>query len=368
MTNKTTQPPIQTQGPTTPPTTTAAAKETTFRSFSRAQGASYAQHRLDYHPRLYQLVLDHHNATGGRLDTLLDVGCGPGTAVRTLAPHFAHALGIDPSEGMIATARSLGGYCCSGSGSTPEKKEPIRFEVSTVEELEMGISRDGTGIQEGSVDLLVAATAAHWFDMSVFWPLAARLLRPGGTVALWTGGRILVDADQRCGSVPNNNAKAIQVALDRFDAAVDEYFLPGNRMVSNLYADLQLPWMLERPVAEFERDGFVRKLWDNGTTSSGGGTEDGEKGEGYIKEFYTGDQKGADVEVLVKILATTSPYIRWREANADAVDTDKDPLQVMRREIELALEQGGVGGGKRLVKGGVAGVLLMVKKRAQAAE
>ncbi|KAK4236840.1 hypothetical protein C8A03DRAFT_16548 [Achaetomium macrosporum] len=320
-----------------PATQGATAKETTFRSFSREQGASYAQHRLDYQPRLYQLVLDHHTSTGGRLDTLLDVGCGPGTAVRTLAPHFAHAIGIDPSEGMIATARSLGGVSSTSA--------PIRFEVSTVEEIGTSLS-----IPAGSVDLLIAATAAHWFDMSVFWPLAARLLRPGGTVALWTSGRILVDR-----SMPN--AAAIQAALDRFDAAIDEYFLPGNRMVQNLYADLQLPWMLERPVPDFERGSFVRKVWDN--------TEEGSE---FIKEFCT-DQRGAAVDVLVKVLATTSPYIRWREANGDVVDTEKDPLQVMRREIECALEEeGGVSADKRMVKGGVAGVLLMVKRRADIAK
>jgi SAM-dependent methyltransferase len=330
--------PTHTQGPTPTPT---AKEETTFRSFSRAQGASYAQHRLDYHPRLYRAVLDHHTSTGGRLDTLLDVGCGPGNAVRALAPHFAHAVGIDPSEGMIDAARSL----TSG--------EAIRFEVSTVESLDSSI------VPEGSVDLLVAATAAHWFDMSVFWPLAARLLRPGGTVALWTGGRILVSDD-----VPN--AKAIQAAIDRFDDAVDEYFLPGNRMVSNLYADLQLPWMLERPVKEFGREGFVRKVWDNSGASSAGEGEG--RGEGFIKEFYTGDEKGATVDVIVGMLATQSPYIRWREANAEAVDTGADPLQVARKEIECAMEEGGAGGGKGLVKGGVSGVLLMLKKKADTAE
>lgn len=29
-----------------------------------------------------------------------------GTAVRTLGPRFAHAVGRDPSEGMISTART----------------------------------------------------------------------------------------------------------------------------------------------------------------------------------------------------------------------------------------------------------------------
>lgn len=314
-----------------------APKETTFRSFSREQGAAYAQHRLDYHPRLYQLVLGYHTATGGRLDTLLDVGCGPGTAARTLAPHFAHAIGTDPSEGMIATAHSLGGVSSAS--------EPIRFEVAAVEEVGLA----SPPIPDGSVDLLVAATAAHWFDMAGFWPHAARLLRPGGTVALWAGGPLLVDR-----SMPG--AAAVQTALDRFHAALDEHFLPGNRMVQNLYADLQLPWMLEQPVGEFERDSFVRKVWD--------GTEEGSE---FIKEFYA-DRRGADVDKLVKVLAITGPYIRWRKANVDVAGTEKDPLQVMRKEINCVLEEGGAGADKGMLKGGVAGVLLMVKKRADIEE
>lgn len=30
---------------------------------------------------------------------------------------------------------------------------------------------------------------AHWFDMPRFWAAAADLLKPGGSVALWTGVR-----------------------------------------------------------------------------------------------------------------------------------------------------------------------------------
>lgn len=27
---------------------------------------------------------------------------------------------------------------------------------------------------------------AHWFDMPKFWAAAAKVLKPGGTVAIWT--------------------------------------------------------------------------------------------------------------------------------------------------------------------------------------
>src|SRR5271163_2465265 len=101
--------------------------EKTSRSYNQEQGKAYAQIRRDYHPSVYQTIINHHTSTGGQLDTLLDVGCGPGTAAHGLAPHFAHAIGLDPSEGMITTARSL--------GDVTSTSEPVRFEVSTAEEL-----------------------------------------------------------------------------------------------------------------------------------------------------------------------------------------------------------------------------------------
>jgi ubiquinone/menaquinone biosynthesis C-methylase UbiE len=101
--------------------------EKTFTKFTQSQGTNYAQNRKNYHPTLYKTILSHHTSTGGQLTALLDIGCGPGTAARALAPHFQHVIGLDPSDGMIQTARLLGGT--SGSG------EEIRFEISSAEEL-----------------------------------------------------------------------------------------------------------------------------------------------------------------------------------------------------------------------------------------
>ena len=307
----------------------AAPQEATFRSFTPEQSANYAANRLDYHPRLYNILLSHHQSTGGQLNTVLDVGCGPGTATRSLASVFQHAVGIDPSEGMITTARSLGGV-------TRTNNEPIRFEVCTLESV--------TSLAAGSVDLITAATAAHWFDMSTFWPQAALLLRPGGTVALWIGGPILVDP-----SMPNG--VAIQAAIDGFETALDDYMAPGNRVARGVYVDLVLPWMLETPVGEFERDSFVRKEWDIG------------EGKEPIDEYYN-IQRPPTADVLALTLATASPYVRWRDANPDAVGTETDPLEVLRKEVERQLQDAGTDPKTGVIKGGIGAALLMVKKKA----
>lgn len=317
--------------PDTTPTPTAPPTETTFRSFKPEEGANYAQHRRDYHPALYQLVIDQHTATGGKLDTILDVGCGPGMAARMLAPRFSHAIGLDPSEGMISTARSLGGVSSTG--------EAICFDVSSAEDLGSDLS---PRVQDGTVDLITAATAAHWFDMSKFWQRAAQILRPGGSVAIWTSSYMRTDP-----SVPN--FAAVQSAIDKLEDLLKEYMLPGNLLVHNLYAELPLPWTLPEPVLGFDEANFLRKEWNTGSISE-------------PDEPFFASQPPADLRTLEMVLGTTSPVARWREAHPDAVGTERDVVRIMRREIERILHEAGVEKGKEILKGGVAGVLLVVKR------
>jgi SAM-dependent methyltransferase len=305
--------------------------ENTFKSYTKDQGAAYARNRPKYHPDLIQLIIDHHTSTGGELNTILDVGCGPGTSIRELAPRFEHANGIDPSKGMIDEALYIGG--------TSSTSEPIRFEISTAEELGSQLSPP---IKESTVDLITASTAAHWFDMARFWPRAAEILKPGGTVALWCAGPMKLDP-----SVPN--AAAIEEALNKIEEReLKQFFEPGNWLARNLYAELVLPWTLEPPMAEFDEATFVRKIWDP------------ENSEG----FYVGGALDIDLNTMEKMLSTASPVQRWRDANPDAVKTGGDVVSRMRNEVERLLHAAGVGPGEEIVKAVTTGVLLMVKKKA----
>ncbi|KAK0649072.1 S-adenosyl-L-methionine-dependent methyltransferase [Cercophora newfieldiana] len=306
-------------------------REATFRAFTGKQGSNYAQQRRDYHSRLYNAVTEHHVSTGGQFGTLLDVGCGPGIAVRRLAPLFDHAIAIDPSEGMIESALAI--------PNTSAKSGPIRFAVSSAETLGSDLS---PAVPEASVDLLTAATAAHWFDVPKFWNRAARVVKPGGTVALWCGGFLYIKP-----TTPNH--ERIQAAIDKLEVLVDEYVVSGNRIARGAYVDLPLPWTVEPAVPEFERASFVRREWGQGE-----GREPGD-------EFYNTHEM--TVDMLVMVMGTASPVIRWREANPEKAGTEEDPLKVMKREIEAAFEDAGVEGGERVLKGGVQGALLLVKRK-----
>lgn len=302
-------------------------KEKTFSSYNREQGNAYAKVRRDYHPSVYQSVLDRHTSTGGQFDTLIDVGCGPGLAARSLAPKFAHAIGLDPSEGMIATALSMGGVTAAS--------EPVSFQRSSAEQMGSNLSPP---IQDSSVDLITASNAAHWFDMDYFWPSAARVLKPGGTVALWTSGDIRAHP-----SMPN--AAAIQAAIDQHqERHLIAYYEPGNRLTRNRYVDLPLPWTLAQPVPEFDEGSMFRKDWDGG------------------EEFFMGETE-VGLDMFEKMMTTSSPLTRWRQAHPELAGTDHDVLRILRKEIEGLLHEAGVEKGKEWLKGTVNGTLLVVKKK-----
>ena len=146
-----------------------AHNDSTFRAYSSAQALEYAQRRGGYPEALITEIVKLHKTTGGAFNTLLDLGCGPGSATRDLAVHFDRATGIDPSAEMIAAATAIGGSA---------KKGPIAFREGEAEVC--------GGVPDRSVDLITAATSGHWFDMESFWPTAARVLKPGGTVAMFT--------------------------------------------------------------------------------------------------------------------------------------------------------------------------------------
>ncbi|XP_049450603.1 putative methyltransferase DDB_G0268948 isoform X4 [Epinephelus fuscoguttatus] len=93
----------------------------------------------------------------------VDLGCGTGQNARLLAPHFQQVVGIDVSECQLEEARAVPGY------------PNITYRQGVAEELPF---------PDGSVDLLTAASAAHWFDRLRFLAEASRVLKPRGCLAL----------------------------------------------------------------------------------------------------------------------------------------------------------------------------------------
>lgn len=94
-------------------------------------------------------------------DRVVDVGCGPGTAVRAAARQGAQVTGVDPAPVMLRLARVL----------TPDRAA-IAWVEGSAEELRL---------PDGSATILWAlATIHHWTDVTAGIAEAKRVLVPGG--------------------------------------------------------------------------------------------------------------------------------------------------------------------------------------------
>ncbi|KAF2423477.1 S-adenosyl-L-methionine-dependent methyltransferase [Tothia fuscella] len=132
---------------------------------STFNSASYAAFRPTYPPALYNTVLNYHR---GPKNLVVDLGCGHGIVPRYLSKEFKQAIGTDPSPNMIKQSKE----------STSSSEYPnVEFHVASAESLPF--------IKDGSVDMVVAGQAAHWFDYPRLFPELNRVLRKGGTMAFW---------------------------------------------------------------------------------------------------------------------------------------------------------------------------------------
>lgn len=121
---------------------------------------SYALHRPTYPPDIATALADLCPAR--RL--AVDVGCGTGQFSVLLGDCFDAVLGSDVSPDQIAHAR-------------PHPR--VSYIVSPAEQ---------PCTTPGSADLIVAAQAAHWFDLPAFYDTARNMGAPGAVIALVTYG------------------------------------------------------------------------------------------------------------------------------------------------------------------------------------
>lgn len=173
--------------------------------------AGYAAYRPHYPEALFDFLA----GTAPARDTAWDVGTGSGQAAVGLAQVFAHVIATDSSASQIDRAVA---------------RPNVSYRVASAEQ---------SGLEDGSIDLVTAAQAVHWFDHARFWPEVRRVLRPRGVIAIWT--YVMVEI-----------SPPIDAIVRRFySGTVGPYWPPERRHVETRYQSIPFPFQ------EFTAPNFV---------------------------------------------------------------------------------------------------------------
>lgn len=177
----------------------------TFKDHFSLQSADYSRYRPGYPRELIAWIASR--APDRRL--AVDCATGNGQAAVALAGHFDSVLAVDGSRAQLRHAQ-------------PHPR--VRYECAMAEALP---------VPDGSVALVAAAQAVHWFDFDRFHAECRRVLQPGGVIAVWTYEKFRANA-------------AVDAILDRFYTDVTgPWWPPERRYVDEAYRTLPFPWAEE---------------------------------------------------------------------------------------------------------------------------
>ncbi|ATB35611.1 methyltransferase [Cystobacter fuscus] len=131
--------------------------------------ADYVRFRPDYPAALVDFL--HGPCAVAPTAPVADIGAGTGISTRMLLDAGHPVVAVEPNAAMRAAADAwLGGL------------PGYRSVAGTAE---------ATTLESGSVGLVTAAQAFHWFDQDKTRQEFARVLAPGGQVALFWNSRLL---------------------------------------------------------------------------------------------------------------------------------------------------------------------------------
>ena len=123
---------------------------------------NYVRYRPGYPTEVLRLLQSECGLTSE--SAVADIGSGTGKLTELLLQSGARVVGVEPNQPM----RDAGEQLLSSS---------MRFTS-------VAASAEATGLEDGSVDLIVAGQAFHWFDHERCRAEFVRILNPGGWVAL----------------------------------------------------------------------------------------------------------------------------------------------------------------------------------------
>lgn len=222
----------------------------------------YDRARPTYPDVVFDAIFDRLPEAARAEPRVLEIGCGTGQATRPLAQRSGEVLAVDLGADMAEIARQ--------NLATFANVEVINADV---EQWDPG---------ETQFDLVVSATAFHWLDPATRFARVARLLRPGGVLALiqtiHIEGRsesFFADA-QRCyerwdpttppglrrprlHDLPDTSEYGIEQA-DKFDQATVQRFAVDFRYTAEQYLDLLMTFSNHRALPAADLKGLLACL------------------------------------------------------------------------------------------------------------
>ena len=181
---------------------------------------TYAKHRPRYPEELFEALA----AAAPGHQRAWDAGTGSGQAAGRLAKYFAEVVGTDGSEDQIKNAQPL---------------PNVHYRVGVAEK---------SDLPDGSVDLVTAAQAAHWFRLDEFYAEVRRVLKPDGVLALWCYGLESIDHD-------------VNHVINKLYVELLGPLWPKRTIIDHTYQDIDFPFAeLPRRVFQMEMEWTLGQL------------------------------------------------------------------------------------------------------------
>lgn len=194
-----------------------------FQDYFSKQAAIYSKARPTYPRELFQYLANIAPSN----ERCWDCATGNGQAAISLSENFKQVIATDGSEMQIINAA---------------RRANIEYHVATAEQ---------SGLDNASIDLITVATAAHWFNLDLFYTEAQRVAKANGILAVWTYSEAKISPE-------------IDAIVEWFMYTyLKDYWPDGRWFVRNKYQTLPFPFkIIETPAFECKVE-WNRAQWLN---------------------------------------------------------------------------------------------------------
>jgi ubiquinone/menaquinone biosynthesis C-methylase UbiE len=169
--------------------------------------STVAKRYADFRPRYPAALFEYLATLVPRTVVVWDCAAGNGQATLDLAARFAKVIATDGSAEQIASAAP---------------RDNVEYRIALAEQ---------SGLPDSSIDLITVAQALHWFNLDRFFAEAKRVLRPGGTLAVWVYATNQFE-----------NKAVNEIVQEFYVTVIGPYWPPERKMTETGYPTVALPF------------------------------------------------------------------------------------------------------------------------------